>query len=542
MKPAYFQPMKLCGCLVLFLVGWLGLAKGADVTAPVPAPVANGSVLSEGQLDALLDRACQTLDVPGLAVAIVKDGQVVYLKGRGVRSIKTRQPVDAQTLFGIASNSKAFTAAALGILVDEGKVKWDDKVVHYLPEFQWSDPFVTAELTIRDLLTHRSGLGMAGNLMQSLTPNSFTVADIIHGLRYLKPAASFRSKYAYDNLLYIVAGELVARVSGMAWGDFIQKRIFTPLAMTQSAASYRLAKNNANIIDGHRTLDGKLVTVERNETGNDAGAGGIYASAADLSKWMLMHLNHGKYGPVLDKSLFSPNVQKEQWAPQTIIPVGKNGLYNTHFGAYGLGWFLVDVKGYLEVFHTGEDEGMVSEVAMIPELQLGIAVLANQEDGDAPGAIVNQILDGYLGLAGTDRVGDAVQRIRPQNKPGDEVAAKVWQEVARQSLKAATPGELAAYTGVYRDNWFGDARLTMVDGKLWFASVKSPLLTGSLLPYQGSTFVVKWQNPRIDVDVFLIFSRDAQDRVTGLMMKPVSVATPAAFDFQDLDFQRVMEP
>ena len=236
--------------------------------------------------------------------------------------MNTRQKVDENTLFGIASNSKAYTAAALGILVDEQKIKWDDKVTQYIPEFKMYNPWVTEEFTIKDLLTHRSGLGLgAGDLMMWPDSSNFTKADIIHNLRYLKPVSSFRTKYDYDNNLYIVAGEIVARASGMSWEDFVEKRIMQPLGFAASAASIARLKSTSNIIDPHAPVNGKVqvINIDWSETAN--AAGGIYSNLTDMSKWVIMQLNHGKFGDELSQQLFSEEVQQEMWTPQTIIPV-----------------------------------------------------------------------------------------------------------------------------------------------------------------------------------------------------------------------------
>ena len=207
-----------------------------------------GQVITAAQIDTLVAQVLTTFDVPGIAVGIIKDGQLIHAKGYGVRSLDNKKKVDENTLFGIASNSKAFTAAALGMLIDEGKLTWDDKVTDYIPEFRMYNPYVTEEFTIKDLLTHRSGLGLgAGDLMMWPDSSDFTKKDIIHNLRYLKPTSSFRTHYDYDNNLYIVAGEVVARISGMSWEDFIEKRIMQPLLMTKSAASISRLKDKSNI-------------------------------------------------------------------------------------------------------------------------------------------------------------------------------------------------------------------------------------------------------------------------------------------------------
>ena len=330
---------------------------------------ANAQVITPTEIDTLVERTLKAFDVPGIAVAVVKDNQVILAKGYGVRSLNTKQKMDENTLFGIASNSKAFTAAALGILVDEKKLSWDDKVISYLPEFRMYNDYVTKEFTIRDLLTHRSGLGLgAGDLMVWPGKNNFTKQDIIHNLRYLKPVSGFRTKYDYDNLLYIVAGEVVARVSGMSWESFIETRIMLPLGMTRSAASYIRLKDSSNVIDPHAPVNGKVQVIARDANSTLNAAGGIYSNITDMSKWIMMQLNNGQYGEGLSKQLFSRDVQRTMWSVQTVIPVGESTDYNTHFAGYGLGWRLSDVKGYKRVTHTGGLAGIVTHVTLIPEL------------------------------------------------------------------------------------------------------------------------------------------------------------------------------
>jgi CubicO group peptidase (beta-lactamase class C family) len=300
--------------------------------------------LTSVEIDSLAERARRAFDVPGIAVCVIKDGKVIHSKGYGVRSLRTGQPVDENTLFGIASNSKAFTTAALGMLVDEGKLSWDDKVRKFIPEFKLFDPYVTEEFTIRDLLCHRSGLGLgAGDLMFFPDGSDFTIPDILHNLQFLKPVTSFRSQYAYDNNLYIVAGEVVARAGGMSWVDFIENRILQPLGMSHSVATFNLLRDSSDVIDGHSRVDGKVQVIARHRGEVDNAAGGIYSCISDLSKWVLLHLSHGKYGPDSVR-LFSEAVLRERWSPQTILPVGGPGTYNTHFAAYGLGFGLADVR------------------------------------------------------------------------------------------------------------------------------------------------------------------------------------------------------
>jgi CubicO group peptidase (beta-lactamase class C family) len=493
--------------------------------------------LSSVAIDSLVNRTLRAFDVPGIAVAIVKDGKVVHSKGYGVRCLDTRQPVDENTLFGIASNSKAFTTAALGMLVDEGKLDWDDKVRKYIPEFKLFDPYVTEEFTIRDLLCHRSGLGLgAGDLMFFPDSSDFTIPDILHNLQFLKPASSFRSKYAYDNNLYIVAGEVVARVSGMSWEDFIERRILQPLGMSHSAASYDRLHDSSDVIDAHARVEGKVKVIARSRSKVDHAAGGIYSSIADLAKWVELHLAGGKYGPD-GKSLFSGKVLRERWSPQTLMP-GSGGPYNTHFVDYGLGFVLMDVKGYKQVSHTGGLEGMVTQITMIPELQLGIIVLTNQEEGMAFTAITNQIKDAYLGISGTDRVAEYSGARRRQLAEEKKMTDSIWREVAAVTAARSTPVNFNIYTGTYRDAWLGDVVISVKNGKPWFDSKRSPKLTGELLPYKGNSFIVRWRDRSMNADAYVLFSLDERGQASGMTMKAVSDLTDFSYDFQDLEFHR----
>ncbi|HWK02012.1 MAG TPA: serine hydrolase [Puia sp.] len=514
--------MRIISCILLLL----------SVTITTQAQPMNATAI-----DSLVTRTLRTFEVPGIAVCIIKDGKIIHSKGYGVRSLDTRQPMDENTLFGIASNSKAFTTAALGMLVDEGKLNWDDKVRKYIPEFKLFDPYVTEEFTIRDLLCHRSGLGLgAGDLMFFPDSSDFTIPDILHNLQFLKPVTSFRSQYAYDNNLYIVAGEVVARASGMSWEDFIENRILRPLGMTHSAASYDRLHDSSDVIDGHARVEGKVRVIARSRSKVDHAAGGIYSSIADLSKWVLLHLAEGKYGD--SRQLFSPKVLRERWSPQTIIPLGGPGPYNTHFAAYGLGFGISDVKGYKQVSHTGGLEGMVTQITMIPELQLGIIVLTNQEEGAAFSAITNQIKDSYLGITGTDRVTEYAARRKVQLNEEKKLTDSIWKEVALFQSRQTGSADLSKYTGTYRDSWLGEIVISVKNGKPWFDSKRSPKLTGELLPYKGNSFIVRWQDRSMNADAYVLFSLDERGLASGIRMKPVSPLTDFSYDFQDLDFYR----
>lgn len=496
--------------------------------------------ISSKQIDSLVELTLKTFQVPGIAVAVVKDGKVIHSKGYGVRSLNTNEKVNENTLFGIASNSKAFTAVALGILQDEGKLSYDSKVRDFIPEFKMYDPYVTEEFTIRDLLTHRSGLGLgAGDLMFWPDSNNFTRKDIIHNLRYLKPVSSFRTKYDYDNLLYIMAGEVIARASGMSWEEFIQKRILTPLSMGSTAPSYSRVKDKTNVIDPHFVVEGKLQVIRRdwNETAN--AAGGIYSNIVDMSKWIIMQMNGGKYGENLNQRLFSENVHADCWTPQTILPVRGKNAYNTHFAGYGLGWFLSDVKGYKQASHTGGLAGIVTQVTIIPDINLGIIVFTNQQQGAAFTSITNTIKDSYLGVKGMDRVKENHERVLKGEAEAKEITTNVWKSIEEAQKNNLSKLSNALVVGTYTDKWFGDIVISEKNGKLWFESKRSFLLSGEMFPYKGNTYVVKWTERSMDADAFAVFSLDSEGKTAGLKMNAISPLTDFSFDFQDLDFERV---
>jgi CubicO group peptidase (beta-lactamase class C family) len=480
----------------------------------------------------------KTFDVPGIAVGVIKDGKVVIAKGYGVRSLDTMQKMDENTLFGIASNSKAFTTAALGILVDEGKLKWDDKVRDYIPEFKLYSPYVTEEFTIRDLLTHRSGLGLgAGDLMFFPDGSDFTVKDVIHNLRYLKPVSSFRTKYDYDNNLYIVAGEVIARVSGKSWAEFVEERIMRPLAMDQSAALFERLKDKSNVIDGHASVDGKVRVIQRSSVKVPAAAGGVNSNVTDLLKWVGTLLSGGRYGDGLSKRLISEATLKELWTPQTIIRVGEPGPYNTHFAAYGLGFGLTDVSGYKQVRHTGGLEGMVTEITMIPELNLGIIVLTNQQEGGAFSSVSNQIKDGYFGKKGNDWISILSARRQKSLADAKITTDAVWKRID-DAQRSAAKVDFEPFVGKYSDAWLGEVAISVKDGRPTFASLRSPRLTGEILPYKANTFVVKWADRSMDADAYLTFVLDEEGKPSGFTMRAISPLTDFSYDFHDLEFHR----
>lgn len=510
------------------------------VTIAILSTTFSFAQITEPQVDALVKNTLTAFNVPGIAVAIVKDGKIVLAKGYGVKSIATQEKVDANTLFGIASNSKAFTSAALAILVDERKIKWDDKVLKYLPNFKMYNEYVTKEFTIRDLLTHRSGLGLgAGDLMIWPDGSDFKAQDIVQNLQYLKPVSGFRTKYDYDNLLYIVAGEIIHVVSGKSWCDFVEERIMKPLEMNKSAASYLRLKDSTNIIAPHVPMNGKLKVIRRYQNQLFDAAAGIYSSVNDLSKWAIMQMNNGKYGPE-NKQLFSEKEHNEMWQLQTIIPTKTRPPYHTHFNGYGLGWFLSDVKGYKQVTHTGGLEGIVTQTTYIPELQLGIIVLTNQQSGAAFNAITNTIKDSYLGIPSEDYVSIYSSIAKANEDTADKTTDEVWATVAKNK-KDKIKLDYKTIKGTYKDNWFGNVVISEKNGKLYFKSQRSSQLAGEVFFYKDGNYVVKWNNAYFHADAHLLFGYESNGIATTLKMNSISELTDFSYDFQDLDFTKISE-
>jgi CubicO group peptidase (beta-lactamase class C family) len=496
----------------------------------------NAQSVRPSEIDSLVERTMKTFHVPGIAVALIKDGRTILVKGYGVRSLITKLPTDENTLFAIASNTKAFTAAALGILADEGKLTFDDKVIDYIPGFRLYNPYVTEEFTIRDLLTHRSGMGLgAGDLMIWPEPSLFTREDIIHNLRYLKPVSGFRTQYDYDNLLYIVAGEVVARASGMPYEDFIEKRIIQALGMSHSAACYNNLPDKSNVIDGHVPTQQGLTVVEPGKAEIANAAGGIYSSVTDLSRWVMMWLNGG-YAEN-GKKMISDAIREELWTPQTIIPVRNPGPHNTLFGSYGLGWRISDVMGYKQVGHTGGLMGIVTQVTLIPALNLGIIVLTNQQSGDAFNAISNTIKDRYFGIRGHDRIEEYQLQAQAREADAAKVLQGVQAEIAAAGNKAQGE-EAERYSGTFADPWFGKVSIYRQNNRLWFQSEKSPRLKGEMFFYKGNTFVVQWLDRTLEADAFVLFHLDQNGEAAGMTMKAISPLTDFSYDFQDLSFTR----
>ena len=486
--------------------------------------------------DAYVAHAMKSFGVPGLSLAIVEDGKAVTAKGYGVTDINTEKPLDAHSAIPIGSESKAFTSAALAILVDRKKLKWSDLVKDRLPGFQMYDPYMTAHMTIRDLLTHRSGLGLGeGDLM--LFPNTNrSRADIVHALRYLKPATGFREFYAYDNVLYIVAGALVEAVSGQSWESFVTENILKPVGMSDTHTSYD--KTASNRVSLHERNGAELQglgaqsVLSRGEAVVIAPAGGINASATDLAKWMNVQLAHGKLPN--GKQLFSAEQSEMMWTSVVVVPPEgprRLAVLKPDMQAYALGWFVEEYRGHKIVRHTGAVAGALASLYLIPEKNVGIAVTINSEDGAGMVSVVYHLLDHYLGLQPTDWTA-LLEKVQAQDFAKAQATLKTpAKDEPPATGKPALP--LASYAGTYQDPWYGALTIReQAPGKLWITFDRTPGMEGALEPVSGDKFRTRWTDRSIE-DAYVMFARNG-DAVKSASMGAISPLADFSFDYQDL--------
>jgi CubicO group peptidase (beta-lactamase class C family) len=496
------------------------------------------SQVSSTQIDHLVADAMKKFNVTGVAVGIVHNGQIIHNKGYGLKSIDSDEKVNEHTKFAIASNSKAFTATALAILIEEGKLSWKDKVKDHIPEFKMYNDYVTENFTITDLITHRSGLGLGiGDLMFIPDGGNFTIKDVLSSFQHFKPQSAFRTKFDYDNLLYFVAGEVTARVSGMSWEAFVEKRILQPLEMDNSFSSVSMLKDKNNLASPHSAEKGSLKKLQMFEEMVNGAAGGIYSNVDDLCNWMLVHLNKGRYGKNLEKKLFSDASRREMWKIHTTLDANPNPRYNSHFSGYGLGWFLGDMNGNMTVSHGGELPGMVSQTLLIPDLNLGLVILTNSSSGSGlVYGVIQMIIDSYMALDEYDWIDHYHKHFLSQQNNADAINTKVWETVKSNKKIKILPDD---YIGIFEDKWFGKIEIFKKNDKLWFKSYRSPKLNGEMYYYKSNAFAIKWEYQDMNADAFAIFSMDEEGKAQSIKMKGISPNIDFSFDFQDLDLHRI---
>jgi CubicO group peptidase (beta-lactamase class C family) len=485
-------------------------------------------------IDEFVVKVMKTFEVPGIGLAIVKDGKIVLAKGYGVRKLGEQTPVDGHTLFGIASNTKAFTATAIGLLVEEGKLEWDAPVIKYLPWFQLSDPYVTHEITIRDLLVHRSGLSLGAGDLLWWPPTTYKRKEIAQRLRHIPLATSFRSAYAYDNVLYLIAGEVIEAVSGKTWEEFVKTRILDKVGMTESKLFHNSDPITGNVASTHAKVDGKVQQVLPFVEMNSNPAAGITAGAEDMAKWMIVQLDSGRLAD--GSRLFARSTARELWSIVTPFPSGNapspelQPLFANYSG-YALGFGIRDYRGKKVISHTGGLPGYVSRLTMIPELKLGVVVLTNQESGSAFNAITYEILDRYLNAPPHDWL----TAFKHSQERGDSSTKATEQSaITARNADSRPPLPLEKYAGTYTDAWYGDVMITLEGKKLSMKFSRTPWLEGTLEHSQYDTFIARWTDRTLRADAYVTFYLTPEGAIDQVKMKAVSPATDFSFDFQDL--------
>jgi CubicO group peptidase (beta-lactamase class C family) len=476
-----------------------------------------------------------------MAIAIVEDGKTTLARGYGVRKLGGKDPVDADTIFMTGSTGKAVTVAALATLVDAGKIGWDDKVIDHLPGFQMYDPWVTREMTIRDLLVHRSGLGLGAGDLMFVPRSNRTRANMLEGLRHIKPATSFRSGYAYDNILYTVAGALIEAVSGKTFEHYVRDHVFKPAGLLTATSDEptRLATPNRAFPHGRisgpvRGLGPLQMLDETDQLGAASTPAGLLAmSANDLAKWLKIQLARGRTEN--GGRLFSEAASAEMWNPQVIQPIGPTppGLEATKpmFKAYALGWEVSEYGGAKIISHSGGVFGFITMVVLIPEKNVGFAITMNAEEGAVRRGLTYELIDHYLGRPHVDWAG----RYKALLTTMLSNAKAAVEATAAAPAKVGPSLALERYAGQYRDPWYG--RITVSRGQAGLAIDfnETPRMGGPLVHHQYDTFIARFTDRNIE-PAYVTFALDAEGRVERVTMKPVSPTADFSFDYQDLNF------
>src|SRR5690554_5376483 len=435
--------------------------------------------------DQWLETGRKAWKIPGMAVGIVKDGNVVYAKGFGERKLGSGEPVDANTVFSIASVSKNMTAAALGILVDKGKLDWDDKILQHIPWFQLKDPWVTREITVRDALIHRVGLGrILGNRLQFMTQKSRD--EVLYQMRYMDFEKPFRSDFVYNNVMYSLAGQVIEYVDGRTWDDFLKQELFEPLEMKRTTTSIIAMEKQNNIAYPHQEIDGVVVPISRRNWHNAGPAGGVNSTVNDLNKWMLMQL--GTSGEYKGKTLVSPQQMNEIHKPQMVVP-RSNAMDEQ--ASYGFGWNITDYKGKRVITHGGATDGFNTAMYLMPELDLGIIVVGNNFNG-LGNAVAYQVMDAFLGNSDVDWSERYLQGYKRSYERASEAREKIHQAKVRNTKPSL---ELDAYVGAYRSKGYGKVEVRKEGKDLVLHFWDTAGLEAKLEHWHYDTFRAVWKNP-----------------------------------------------
>ncbi|HEX7089152.1 MAG TPA: serine hydrolase [Longimicrobiales bacterium] len=456
-------------------------------------------------LDAYVEKAMSDWEIPGLAIAVVKDGETVWARGFGVRDLRSGAPVDENTIFAIGSASKAFTAAAVGMLVQEGLLDWDDPATRYLPALETSDPYVTRELTVRDLLTHRSGLNRGDQVWYA---TEFGREEILRRVRHQPPTSSFRSQFGYNNNMYLAAGQLIEALTGLTWDRFVERRIFAPLGMERSVTSTIPLERMENVAQPHERIDGKVRPIPWRNIDNIAPAGSINSSVAEMARWVQLHLAGGKWK---GQQLLDEDVVREMHSAQTIVPLEPPWslmAQDAHFMMYGMGWFLHDYRGRKIIEHGGNIDGMHALVALLPEEDVGLVILTNLRNS-LTYALMYRVFDAYLGGPETDWSARLLEQYRKQVQE-----AEARQRAVREARVSGTSPSLPLerYAGTYRHAMYGDVEVALEGGRL--VARRGRHFVGDLEHWHYDTFRIDWRDDGMG-ESFITFELNARGEVAG---------------------------
>ena len=477
---------------------------GARAAQAQPAAIA--------KFDADVAKAVTAWKSPGLAIAVVRNDSVLFAKGYGLQEIGKPEAVNADTRFAIGSTTKAMTVLALGMLVDEGKVRWDAPVIEYLPAFRLSDAYVTRELTVRDILTHRTGLGGADLLWAGA---DYTTQEILQRTATVPLAYPFRSGFVYQNIMYALAGDIVRAVSGMSWDAFLESRIFGPIGMNSTVTRLEGIEGKLNVASPHSEVDDTLRVIRNRAVDPVAPAGSVWSSVNDMARWMRFVLDSGR---VNGKRLVSEQTFKEWLSPQNVADLNTYPalkLAKPHFFLYALGWFLQDYNGQAVVMHTGSIDGMSAIIGLIPDKKLGVYILANADHVELRHALMYEVFDRFGGAAGATKRDWSAELLAMSDKERAQADSAQSQALARRVMGTKPSLPAAQYAGTYRHPTYGDAVIT-ASGEVLHAHFGSAY-EGDLTHWQYETFRVQWAK-RQNGQGNITFKPDGNGRIASLQL------------------------
>lgn len=504
----------------LFFFLLIGLLQGVSAQRP-----------DVSSMERYAEKARREWECPGMSVGLILNDTVILAKGFGTLSTEDSTPVNEQTIFGIASNSKSFTSAAIAMLIDENKLSWDTRIVSVLSYFRMYNEYVTNEITIRDALSHRSGLKtFSGDLIWYGSEHNRR--EIIEHARFLKPAHGFRAAYGYSNILYLVAGEIVAEVSGTSYEKFISERIFKPLGMSSSNLSITANKKNPNVAQPHALVEKKWIPIPYVNWDNITPAGGINSNVVDMLKWIQLQLHRG----TLDgKKYWTEKQSREMWFPQTIKQISSFGeriMPSRHFAAYGLGWEVFDFKGYKIVHHSGGLDGMVSHTFMIPEINAGGVVLTNNAT-TLPYAMMMQLCEF---LIGDPKQNDWSLSYLEIQKSSEKYVADLEKNNPKKPKNTPMSFALKDYVGLYSGNVYGNVRVDIKEEKLFLKMMHTPTMFGYLNHEYADVFSIQFGlHPSLPKGEVVFVVDEEKNKIKQLI---IDIPNPD-FDFTELDLNKV---